>query len=132
MERTISNLGQEIRQPSDPFSNLAQQGIHHCQVNTLKAMIPGFDPPENMNPHASADLGNSYTLLAKCAKHITMVHGDEARVIADYLGLPCMPKIRCWAHLRLPNGQIARSEYQELQRAPEDVRMAHNVKVCQS
>ena len=27
MERTIGNLGHEIHQPSDPFSNLAQQGI---------------------------------------------------------------------------------------------------------
>ena len=131
MERTIGNLGQEIRQPSDPFSNLAQQGIWRCQVNALKAMIPHLDPPENTNPRASADLGNSYTLLAKRDKYITMVHGDEARVIAHYLGLPHAPKIRRWARLRLPNGQIARSEYQELQRAPENVCMARNVKVCQ-
>lgn len=131
MERTIGNLGQEIQQPSDPFSNLAQQGIWCCQVNALKAMIPHLDPPENTNPRASADLGNGYTLLAKRDKYITMVHGDEARVIAHYLGLPHTPKIRRWARLRLPNGQIAQSEYQELQRAPENVRMARNVKVCQ-
>ena len=130
MERTIGNLGQEIRQPSDPFSNLAQQGIRCCQVNALKAMIPHLDPPENTNPRASADLGNGYTLLAKCDKYITMVHGDKARVIAHYLGLPHALKICHWAHLHLPNGQITRSEYQELQCAPEKVRMARNVKVC--
>jgi len=132
MERTISNLGQEIRQPSDPFSNLVQQGIRRCQVNVLKAMIPHFDPPDNVSPRASADLGNGYVLLAKRDKHLTTVHGDDARVIADYLGLPCTPKICRWARLRLPNGQIARSEYQELQRAPEDICMARNVKVRQS
>ncbi|KAI6000689.1 hypothetical protein EDD15DRAFT_2140607, partial [Pisolithus albus] len=34
-----------------------------------------------------------------------------------------------WARLRLPNGQIARSEYQELQKAPEEIRMAQNIKI---
>jgi len=132
MERTIGNLGQEIRQPSDPFSNLAQQGIRRCQVNALKAMIPHFDPPDNVSPCASADLRNGYVLLAKRDKHLTTVHGDDARVITDYLGLPHTPKIRRWACLRLPNGQIAWSEYQELQRTPEDICMARNVKVRQS
>ncbi|KIJ63712.1 hypothetical protein HYDPIDRAFT_91823, partial [Hydnomerulius pinastri MD-312] len=32
-------------------------------------------------------------------------------------------------HLRLPNGQIARSAWKELQRPLEKVRIAHNVKV---
>lgn len=129
MERTIGNLGQEIRQPSDPFSNLAQQGIWRCQVNALKAMIPHLDPPENMNPHASADLGNGYILLAKRDKYLVTVHREEARVIAEYLERPHAPKIRCWACLRLPNGQVARSEFQELQKAPDEIRMARNVKV---
>ncbi|KAI5980609.1 hypothetical protein EDD15DRAFT_2150936, partial [Pisolithus albus] len=34
-----------------------------------------------------------------------------------------------WARLRLPNGQIARSEFQELQKSPEEIRMARNVKI---
>ncbi|KAF8547150.1 hypothetical protein OG21DRAFT_1393469, partial [Imleria badia] len=42
MERTIGNLRQEIRQPSDLFSNLAQQGIRRCQMNALKAMFPSL------------------------------------------------------------------------------------------
>ncbi|KIK23437.1 hypothetical protein PISMIDRAFT_100434 [Pisolithus microcarpus 441] len=129
MERTIGNLGQEIRQPSDPFSNLAQQGIRRCQVNALKAMIPQLDPPESTNPRASADLGNDYILLSKRDRYLSTVQGEEARVIAEYLQQPHAPKIRRWARLRLPNGQIARSEYQELQRAPEDIRMARNVKI---
>lgn len=53
MERTIGNLGQEIRQPSDPFSNLAQQGIRRCQINALKAMLPQFDHAENLHPRGS-------------------------------------------------------------------------------
>ncbi|KIK25410.1 hypothetical protein PISMIDRAFT_96864 [Pisolithus microcarpus 441] len=92
-------------------------------------MLPHLDPPENTNPHASADLGNGYILLAKRDRYLTAVRGEEERVIAEYLGLPFAPKICRWACLRLPNGQIARSEYQELQKAPEDIRMSRNVKV---
>jgi len=66
MERTIGNLGQEIHQPSDPFSNLAQQGIHRCQINALLAMYPELDLSwEGANPRASKDLGNGYVLLPK-------------------------------------------------------------------
>ena len=66
MEHTIGNLGQEICQPSDPFSNLAQQGIHHCQINALLAMYPDLDlSQEGANPCASEDLGNGYVLLPK-------------------------------------------------------------------
>ncbi|KAI6139907.1 hypothetical protein EDD17DRAFT_1499927, partial [Pisolithus thermaeus] len=132
MERTIGNLGQEIHQPSDPFSNLAQQGIQHCQVNALKAMLPHLDPPKNTNLHASANLGKGYILLAMHDWYLTTIQGAEARVIAEYLSLPYAPKICCWAHLHLPNGQIAQSQFQELQKAPEDIHMAHNVKVWQS
>ncbi|KAI6004299.1 hypothetical protein EDD15DRAFT_2156968 [Pisolithus albus] len=92
-------------------------------------MLPHLDPPENTNPRASADLGNGYVLLAKRDRYPTTIYGEEARVIAEYLNLPHAPKIRRWARLRLPNGQIVRSQFQELQKAPEDVRMARNVKV---
>jgi hypothetical protein len=44
MERTIGNLGEEIKQPSNPYANLSQHGIHHSQVNALKAMIPALEP----------------------------------------------------------------------------------------
>ncbi|KAI6002449.1 hypothetical protein F5J12DRAFT_894214 [Pisolithus orientalis] len=107
MEHTIGNLGQEIWQPSDPFSNLTQQGIHHCQVNVLKAMLPHLDPPENDNPHASADLHNGYVLLAKHDKCLITLQGAEAQIISEYL----------------------RSEYQELQKSPDKIHMAQNVKV---
>ncbi|KIO02210.1 hypothetical protein M404DRAFT_148484 [Pisolithus tinctorius Marx 270] len=35
MEQTIGNIGQEICQPSNPYANFAQEGVHHCQVNAL-------------------------------------------------------------------------------------------------
>ncbi|KAJ7366431.1 hypothetical protein DFH08DRAFT_909723 [Mycena albidolilacea] len=63
LERTISNLREEIKQHSDPYVNLSQHTLQHCQVNTLKAMIPDLEPPENPLPHGSLNLGDSYVLL---------------------------------------------------------------------
>ena len=50
MERTIGNLGKEIKQPSNPFANLSQCGIHRSQVNALKAMIPDLEPNSDRLP----------------------------------------------------------------------------------
>ena len=44
MERTIGNLGEEIKQPSNPYANLSQRGICRSQVNALKTMIPDLEP----------------------------------------------------------------------------------------
>ncbi|KAI5998488.1 hypothetical protein F5J12DRAFT_724850, partial [Pisolithus orientalis] len=93
MEHTISNLGQEIQQPSDPFSNLAQQGICCFQVNVLKAMLPHLDPPKNVNPCAYADLHNGYVLLTKCDKHLIALQGAEAQIISEYLRVLLAPRI---------------------------------------
>ena len=57
MERTIGNLGEEIKQYSNPFANLAQRGLCCCQVNSLKAMIPDLEPPENPIPRGGRILG---------------------------------------------------------------------------
>ncbi|KAG1851567.1 hypothetical protein C8R48DRAFT_612469 [Suillus tomentosus] len=127
MEWTIGNLGQQIRQPSDPFSNLAQQGIRRCQINALKAMLPQFDHAENLHPRGSRDLGNGYILLTKSDKKPVVVNGLQSAAIADFLGRPS-PKFCRWARLHLPNGQIARSAWTETQKSPEDVCMARNIK----
>ena len=39
LERTIGNLGEEIKQPSNPFANLSQRGIWHAQVNALNVTL---------------------------------------------------------------------------------------------
>ncbi|KZT31503.1 hypothetical protein SISSUDRAFT_1038391, partial [Sistotremastrum suecicum HHB10207 ss-3] len=44
LERTIGNLGQEIRQPSNPFANLSQRAILRCQINSLMVLVPGLSP----------------------------------------------------------------------------------------
>jgi hypothetical protein len=124
MEHTIGNLEQEICQPSNPFANLAQQGIWRCQMNTLKAMLPELDPQSSSIPRGATDLRNDYVLLPKRDRYPTKIVTDEQHVIAAYLGHPAVPKLRRWAWLRLPNGQVACSQFMELVKAPENVRMA--------
>jgi len=130
MERTIGNLGEQIRQPSKPFANLSREGVRQCQVNSLLSIMPELDDSNNGLPHGLVDLGNGYILLRKCSKNATIPRGDEAAAISQFLGpghlLPCIKK---WARLRLPNGQIARSAWREALRPPEQIRISRNVKV---
>jgi hypothetical protein len=63
IEQTIGNLGQEVKQLSNPFANLSEQGLRRAQVNALKAMIPTLEPNNNRPPRGSIDLDNGYLLL---------------------------------------------------------------------
>ncbi|KIK75797.1 hypothetical protein PAXRUDRAFT_18682 [Paxillus rubicundulus Ve08.2h10] len=69
MECTIGNLGQEIRQPSKPFANLAQEGVRRFQVNALLSMMPELNVPPKGLPHGTIALGDGYTLFRKRAKY---------------------------------------------------------------
>jgi len=77
MERTIGNLGEQIRQPSKPFANLSREGVWRCQVNSLLSIMPELDDSNNGLPHGSVDLGNGYILLRKRSKNATIPRGDE-------------------------------------------------------
>ena len=130
MERTISNLGQELRQPSKPYANMAQEGVRRCQVNALLSMMPELDTPPKGLPNGAKDLGDGYALLRKCARYPTLPDNDITHQIAALLppGQP-MPCIQKWSCLLLPNGQIARSLWREALKAPEQLRISSNVKV---
>lgn len=135
MERTIGNLGEEIKQHSNPFSNLAQRGLRRCQVNAIKAMVPDIEPPEeNKLPRNARDLGDGYILLTatdKAARKITL---GEANALRAYLvaagqapGDNWNPLLIRWGRVRLPNGQIARSSWKESEKSK--VRTSRNVMV---
>ena len=64
MERTIGDLGQEIRQLSNPFANLTRHALRQSQVNALKNIYPDLDPTGTSElPKFSRDLGRGYVLL---------------------------------------------------------------------
>ncbi|KAJ7458068.1 hypothetical protein FB451DRAFT_1341823 [Mycena latifolia] len=104
MERTIGNLGEEIKQHSSPYANLSQRAIRRCQVNALKVMIPGLEPEKGL-PLGSEDLGNRVVLLRARDEY----HQEQDTVAAE----GWKPRVARWARPRLPNGQIIRSVWKE-------------------
>lgn len=135
MERTIGNLGEEIRQPSNPYANLSQRGLLRCQVNALKAMIPDLDPPPPALPRGAIDLGQAYALLRAQDRYARLMRPQEADALLRYLGGVTAgsgnwcPKVTRWARLQLPNGQVARSRWKESLKPLGKLRTARNVKV---
>jgi hypothetical protein len=135
MERTIGNLGEEIKQPSQPFANLSERGLRRCQVNALKSMLPQLEP-ESKLPRVSIDLGNNYILLGALEEYQLKVPEQDAAAIREqfiHLGQNVdphwQPSVRRWARLCLPNGQIVRSAWKEKMKPLSKVRMARNVMV---
>jgi hypothetical protein len=137
MERTIANLGAEIRQPSNPYANLSQRGLLRCQVNALTAMIPDLDPPPPPLPQGAIDLGQGYVLLCAQDRYDFPMHPQEASALLRYLGgmaadvssTNWCPKVTRWARLQLPSGQVARSRRKESLKPLGKLRTARNVKV---
>jgi hypothetical protein len=128
MECTIGDLGQEIRQPSNPFSNLAQRALRRSQVNALKNIHPELDPTAMpCLPKFAEDLGEGYVLLRPRDKNAVQIPEPVAEILLDAVGVA---KIRRWGRLRLPNGQIVRSLWSEERRAGQKIRISRNVKVC--
>jgi hypothetical protein len=136
MERTIGNLGEEIRQPSNPYANLSQRGLLRCQVNALTAMIPDLGPRPPSLPRGAIDLGQpeGYVLLRAQDRYDRLMRPQEAGALLRYLGsaadVNCdwCPKVTRWARLRLPNGQVARSHWKESLKPLGKLRSSRNVK----
>jgi hypothetical protein len=133
MERHIGNLGEEIKQHSNVFANLAQRGLRRCKINALKAMIPNLEPPENPVPRGAKILSNGYILLRamdNAARQVTLHETNAIKKYKEGLGDDSdVPPITKWARLKLPNGQIARSAWKETLKSLENLRTARNVQV---
>ncbi|KZT25538.1 hypothetical protein NEOLEDRAFT_1156215 [Neolentinus lepideus HHB14362 ss-1] len=116
MERAIGSLTREIRSDSKPYANLSERGCRRAEVNALNAMLPMLDKDaekEGHIPKYAVPLGDNYVLLWK------RDHTDPTQ------------KVRKWARLRLPNGQVARSVYKEVGTGMKSMRSACNVKLKQ-
>jgi hypothetical protein len=135
LENTIGNLGREVRQPSNPFSNLSQRGLLRAQVNAITAMVPGMEieakPPLLVCQH----FPNRFTFLCARDEQKQPIFDKEDLALRKYLiqagdssAHSSTLYIQRWARLRLPNGQVCRSAWKELEyRNP---RIARNVQVC--
>ena len=140
LERTIGNLGQEMRQPSKPYANLARCGLRRSQLSALQALLPDLKPDVPGLPRGAVDLGDGFILLRARDEKAVLFDGESADAIRNFLntelgpnGIPAdwQPRYMRWARLRLPNLQVARCAWKETSRASaiECGRRSRNVKV---
>ncbi|KAF8264464.1 hypothetical protein EI94DRAFT_1772657 [Lactarius quietus] len=108
LERTISNLGEEIKQLLKPYANLANCSLHHSQISALHAVMPDLALNTPALPWGAIKLGDGYTG--------SVLDGESTGAICTFLlsepepgELPMdwQPRYIHWAHLQLPNMQIA-------------------------
>ncbi|KAI0317685.1 hypothetical protein OF83DRAFT_1058212 [Amylostereum chailletii] len=126
IERTIGDLGAELRQPSNPFANLAQRALLRAQTNTLKAMYREFDDmPAETRPSLILHANKGYALLHPRDDRPRCVLPAEEHAIQQWIetkgGADAVNEwisegqaIRHWARCRIPGGEDARSAWKEL------------------
>jgi hypothetical protein len=127
MERTIGDLGQEIRQPSNPFGNLCAITVRRSQQNALKALYPELDRTNKPNiPKYANDLGNGFVLLRPREHYFSTIPDEAGAILQDDLGIS---RVRRWGRVRLRNGQVARSLWSESKCFGMRTRNTRNIKV---
>jgi hypothetical protein len=142
LETAIGNLGREIRQDRDLYANLTQRAILRAQINSLQARFPGIQLELRGRRGTSLPRGarefegcRGYALFPRCEEYPTLLSEEELAALMSYWRRQEWPnqdvwsKTICrWAKLRLPNGQMARSVWQE-SRIQSNVRRASCVEV---
>ena len=135
MERTIGNLGEEVKQPSQPYANISQRGVLRCQINAILAMFPSISPISS-SPSGSISLSSGHILLGAKDKnpqtlslHLSQLIQHALTAAGTNLTTSQIIKLVRWARLKLPNGQIACSLWKEKEKHPDRLRIARNIKV---
>ncbi|KAF9555548.1 hypothetical protein CPC08DRAFT_753019 [Agrocybe pediades] len=136
LERTIGNLGEEIRQPSNFLANIIERAARRAQVNSLLALIPELadDKPQ---PRISCDLGASY-MLSMRERFPHVVTATEREAVCTFFSARNIAlsddalKIQKWARLQLQNMQFVRTAWKEAVKPLEKVRTARNVMFYQN
>ncbi|RXW16092.1 hypothetical protein EST38_g9763 [Candolleomyces aberdarensis] len=137
MERTIGNLGKEIKQPSNPYKNLSERGLRRAQVNAVTSMMAVENAPVNLPPGAT-DYGDGYILLGpteRGKKLMTLLEADAFITFAHSLDPNWSTRgarISCCrrGRLRLPTRQIARTKWKELDKSEDaPLRISRMVKI---
>ena len=132
LENTIGNLGREVNQPSNPFSNLAERTLLRARLNALAALVPHLNPERPLSDD-NHNLKNGYILLSgrdKYSWRLPDAHISALKVFLTQVKneVNCITKIQRWARLQLPNGQQVRSRWSE-DNSKRNTRVTHNVKI---
>ncbi|KAF8265599.1 hypothetical protein EI94DRAFT_1541907, partial [Lactarius quietus] len=85
LERTIGNLGEEIKQPSKPYANLANCGLRCSQLSALHAVMLDLAPNTPALPQGAIKLGDGYVLLRAQDKNGTVFEGEYIGAIHTFL-----------------------------------------------
>ncbi|KAH6885126.1 hypothetical protein BKA70DRAFT_1574592 [Coprinopsis sp. MPI-PUGE-AT-0042] len=125
-EGMIGLYTKQIRQTSNTFSHLAQIMRRYAETNALKAMYPQFDPSPPL-PRYSLDTGGGFILLKPQSKASVAVGNANLTRHVELATGQC--RVRKWGRLCLPNGQVARSVFQEERLVHRRPRITRNVKV---
>ncbi len=80
MERSIGNLTEEIKQPSQPYANLAEHGARRAQMNTLMSLLPDLIPTPRSS-HLAVDIGDGFVLSMadSCARSVSDVEQEAVK-----------------------------------------------------
>ena len=134
MERVIGYLGSLLRQPSNPFRNLAAQTKRVATTNALCAMWPDFQPAKG-DPMGSKNLGDGFLLLGPKDTTVYAFSQREREAFDTFFpiredgdGLDSHPIYR-WGRLRISTNQVARSSFKKLEQCSDMARTDRNVKV---
>jgi len=89
MERTIGNLGQELRLASNPHANLSQRGVKWAQLNTLRSIKPNLGIPSKpkVNQNFYVKVGAGYVLRHPCNSTPCIVLNSKAEAIQEFAAL---------------------------------------------
>ena len=85
LEHTIGNLGEKIKQPSNPYVNLANCGLHRSQISALHAILPNLEPDISGLPQGAVNLGDGYVLLRAWDETGIILEGAYADAIQAFL-----------------------------------------------
>ena len=127
LETAIGNLGREIRQDRDLFANLAQRAVLRAQTISLKARFPDIqlecgkiDAVTRPTRARKFEGYDGFAFLPRCEDYPSPITGDERDALKIYWRAQKWPNVDTWPHavcrwakLQLPNGQKARSIWQE-------------------
>ncbi len=130
MERSIGNLTEEIKQPSQPYANLAEHGARRAQMNTLMSLLPDLIPTPRSS-HLAVDIGDGFLLSMadSCARSVSDVELEAVKSFYSNRNIQIKEnlKLHKWARLRLPNLQFVRTAWKEARKPLHKVRISCNI-----
>ena len=131
MEQVIGIFGSLIKQPSNPFANLAEQAKKVAEVNALISMWLSLERVKK-DLRGSINIGSGYVLLGLKDTQPHLLSAAETDTFNHFysnLGSVTRRSVYQWTRLQIPNGKIACSFWKEVICTSNGARTDCNVKV---